>query len=131
MMLALIGGLAYYCVELMWRGYSHWTMAVLGGLCLLAIGSINEYLPWEMPLVQQGVVGAVIVTAAEFVAGLVLNIWLGLHIWDYSDLPFNLLGQICLPFSGLWVLLSIIAVVADDWLRYWLFGEDRPHYKII
>ncbi len=131
MMLALIGGLAYYCVELMWRGYSHWTMAVLGGLCFLAIGSINEYLPWEMPLVQQGVVGAVIVTAAEFVAGLVLNIWLGLHIWDYSDLPFNLLGQICLPFSGLWVLLSIIAVVADDWLRYWLFGEDRPHYKII
>ena len=45
-------------------------------------------------------------------------------------MPFNLLGQICLPFTLLWVALSIVAVVLDDWLRYWLFGEDRPTYTL-
>ena len=63
-------------------------------------------------------------------AGLVLNICLGMAVWDYSTLPGNLWGQICLPFSALWALLAGFAVVLDDWLRYWMFGEDRPHYVL-
>ena len=63
-------------------------------------------------------------------AGLVLNTCLGMAVWDYSTLPGNLWGQICLPFSALWALLAGFAVVLDDWLRYWMFGEDRPHYVL-
>ena len=63
-------------------------------------------------------------------AGLVLNICLDMAVWDYSTLPGNLWGQICLPFSALWALLAGFAVVLDDWLRYWMFGEDRPHYVL-
>ena len=63
-------------------------------------------------------------------AGLVLNICLVMAVWDYSTLPGNLWGQICLPFSALWALLAGFAVVLDDWLRYWMFGEDRPHYVL-
>ena len=128
--LALCGGCAYFLIEMAWRGHSHWTMAVLGGVCFVLIGDINEFIPWNMPLILQGAIGSGIVTALELVAGIILNLWLGLGIWDYSNMPFNLLGQICLPFTLLWVALSIVAVVLDDWLRYWLFGEDRPTYTL-
>lgn len=128
--LALVGGCIYYAIEIAWRGHSHWTMAVLGGICFVLVGGINEFFPWSMPLALQGVIGAAIITALEFTAGVVLNVWLGLGIWDYSTMPLNVLGQICLPFTLLWVPLSIVAVVLDDWLRHWLFGEERPHYTL-
>ena len=128
--LALCGGCVYFLIEMAWRGHSHWTMAVLGGVCFVLIGDINEFIPWNMPLILQGAIGSGIVTALELVSGIILNLWLGLGIWDYSNMPFNLLGQICLPFTLLWVALSIVAVVLDDWLRYWLFGEDRPTYTL-
>lgn len=78
----------------------------------------------------QGVLGSAIVTGAELVTGMILNVWLGLGVWDYSGMPLNYKGQICLPFSILWIFVSIAAVVLDDWLRYWLFGEERPHYTL-
>lgn len=128
--LALFGGCVYFLIEMAWRGHSHWTMAVLGGVCFVLIGEINEFIPWNMPLVLQGAIGSGIVTLLELVSGIILNLWLGLGIWDYSNMPFNFLGQICLPFSLLWVALSVVAVILDDWLRYWLFGEDRPTYTL-
>ena len=128
--LTLCGGCVYFLIEMAWRGHSHWTMAVLGGVCFVLIGDINEFIPWNMPLVLQGAIGSGTVTLLELVSGIILNLWLGLGIWDYSDMPFNFLGQICLPFSLLWVALSVVAVILDDWLRYWLFGEDRPTYTL-
>lgn len=126
--LALIGGLCYGAVEVLWRGYTHWTMLVLGGVLFVLLGGLNEWLTWDMPLALQALLGAVVVTAAEFLAGLVLNLWLGLEIWDYSGMWGNVLGQICPAYSTLWVLLSAVAIVLDDWLRYWLWGEERPYY---
>lgn len=128
--LALCGGCVYFLIEMAWRGHSHWTMAVLGGVCFVLIGDINEFIPWNMPLILQGAIGSGVVTILELISGIVLNLWLGLGIWDYSNMPLNFLGQICLPFSVLWVALSVIAVVLDDWLRYWQFGEDRPTYTL-
>lgn len=119
----------YFLIELFWRGHSHWTMAVMGGVCFILIGDINEFIPWNMPMILQGGIGSVVITAMELFCGVVLNLWLKLDIWDYSTMPFNFLGQICLPFSLLWVALSIVAVILDDWLRYWLFKEERPTYK--
>ena len=84
----------------------------------------------DNPLIWQGVLGSAIVTGAELVTGMILNVWLGLGVWDYSGMPFNYKGQICLPFSILWIFVSIAAVVIDDWLRYWLFGEEHPHYTL-
>ena len=50
---------------------------------------------------------AALVTAAEFICGCIVNLWLGWDVWDYSDRRFNLLGQICPLFSLFWGLLSI------------------------
>ena len=67
-------------------------MAVTGGICFLAIGGINEVLDYEMPFLLQMLYGAIAVTATEFIFGCVLNLWLKLDIWDYSNLPGNILG---------------------------------------
>ena len=129
--LALIGGITYILIELAWRGYSHISMFILGALCFVLLGGINEFLPWELGFVWQMLIGAGIVTILELIVGIVVNVWLGLEVWDYSNLPFNFMGQICLPFSFAWTLLSSVAIVVDDYLRYWLFGEEKPHYKIL
>ncbi len=39
-----------------------------------------------------------IITAVEFAFGCIFNLWLGLNVWDYSDVPYNVLGQICPKF---------------------------------
>ena len=131
LILALIGGTIYAIIELIWRGYTHPSMFILSGLCFIFIGLINELFPWELGIVWQALIGGVLVTCLEFVTGVVVNIWLGLEIWDYSNLPFNFMGQVCLSFSIAWVFLSGIAIVVDDYLRYWLFGEEKPYYRIV
>lgn len=128
LILFLIGAGLYALIEVLFRGHTYWTMAVLGGVLFLLLGGINNNLSWDMPLIWQSVLGAVIVTAAELLAGLVLNVWLGLGIWDYSDVPYNFMGQICPQFSAAWAGLSLIAILLDDGLRYWLWGEEMPSY---
>lgn len=124
----LIGGLLYMGVELMWRGYSHWTMFVLGGICFVLLGRINEVIPWDMPLWMQVLIGTAIITAMEFITGCIVNLWLGWKVWDYSNVPFNVLGQICLPYILLWIPISLAGIVSDDYLRHWLFKEEKPYY---
>lgn len=129
--LFLFGGLVYYLIEILWRGYSHWTMIILGGLCFVAVGLINNVLSWNMVIELQALIGAILITSLEFVVGLIVNVELGWSIWDYSNVPFNFLGQICLPFSLLWYILSIIIIFTDDYIRYVFFNEKKPVYKSI
>ncbi|MDO5546949.1 MAG: hypothetical protein Q4F79_00480 [Eubacteriales bacterium] len=131
--LFLIGGSIYISIEIIYRYLmdkppTHWAMFVLGGLAFLIIGRLNEHIDWEMPFWLQALIGTAIVLVLEFIFGCVLNLWLGLAIWDYSNMPFNLLGQICLPFALIWSVLVVIAIVLDDYLRYWLFAEEKPVY---
>lgn len=130
LVLSLIGGISYMLVEIAYRGHTHWTMLIVGGVCFVLIGAQNELYTWEMPLVLQCIVGSLIVTTTEFLSGCIINIKLGWGVWDYSGLPCNLFGQICLLFSCLWVLLSVPAIILDDYLRYWLFGAEKPRYKL-
>ena len=130
LILFFVGYFLYMGIEYLWRGYSHWTMGCLGGSMLIIIGGINEWFPWEMPIWKQMGIGAIVITIVEFVAGIVLNLWLNLEIWNYSSLPLNIMGQICLPFTIAWFFLSGAAIVVDDWLRYALFDEEYPHYTL-
>lgn len=128
--LFLIGGTIYVGIELLWRGYSHWTMFILGGLCFICCGLLNEIIPWEMVLSKQMLIGAVIVTLLEFLTGMIVNVKLGWNVWDYSNLPLNICGQICPIFFIAWYYVSGLAIILDDYLRYWLFHEEKPHYKL-
>ena len=129
LILFLIGGFAYVGIELLARGFSHWTMFVVGGLCFFLVGAINEVTP-KMALVKQMALSCVIITAIEFLSGCILNLWLGLDIWDYSDEFGNLFGQICLKHSCYWFLLSLVGIVLDDYIRYRLFQEPKPKYTL-
>ena len=86
--LFLTGGTAYALLETAWRGHTHWTMFVLGGFLFLILGELNEgLLEWDTPLILQGIIGSAIVTGAELATGMILNVWLGLGVWDYSGMP--------------------------------------------
>ena len=120
----------YNLMELGFRGWTHWTMFFLGGLCFVALGLINEIISWEMLMWQQMVIGACIITGLEFITGCIVNLWLGWNVWDYSSIPGNFLGQICPQFLALWLLVALAGIMLDDWLRYWLFGENKPYYRL-
>ena len=131
LILFLIGGSLYVMIELLYRGRSHWTMFLLGGICFLALGHINYYLSWDTPLLLQMLIGAVLITVLELLTGWIVNICLGWNVWDYSRMRFNFYGQISLISSIGWYFLSAVGIYLDDYLRWKLFGEEKPHYKIL
>ena len=131
MVLFLVGGLLYGGLEIAWRGYTHPAMVVVGGIGFLIVGGIGRWVPRRHSIVERGLLGGTAITGLELVSGLVFNWYLGLRIWDYSDLPLNVMGQICAPFWVLWCLLSVAAAVANDYLRYWLFRGEKPRYRLI
>ena len=128
--LFIIGGVVYYSMEMLFRGYSHYSMAILGGICFIACGLLNEFLSWSTSLLLQGIIGSGIITVLEFLTGVLVNIVLQLNVWDYSNMPLNVLGQVCLPFSLLWVIIAIGAIILDDYIRYCFFDEEKPRYKL-
>lgn len=107
------GGSSYYLIELLWRGESHWSMFFVGGICFRLIGLVRTF-PGKWNLFLRCAFAASMITAIEFISGCILNLQLHWDIWDYSELPFNLLGQICLPFTALWGVLSLPAFWADQ-----------------
>lgn len=129
LILMLAGGELYCICEMLCRGRSHWCMVIVGGVCFWACGQVNNRLGWDVPLRLQIVICAGVITATEFISGCIVNLWLGWNVWDYSNMPFNVLGQICLPFTLLWLLISPVAIFLDDYTRYDLFGEEEPRYR--
>lgn len=112
----IIFGLMYVTIELLYRGHTHYSMFIVGGICGVLIGLINDNTP-DMPLLPQCVLGTVIITVIELLTGLFLNVYLGLNVWDYSNQPFNFMGQICPQFCIIWCILSILVIRIDDWLK--------------
>ena len=120
----------YVWIEIMFRNRSDRSMAMLGGVCGILIGLCNNVIPWSMTLVQQALIGGLlIVTPMEYVVGMIFNNTY--QIWDYRNMPLNIDGQICLPFTFIWCIISFGVIVLDDYLRYFIFDEEKPHYNII
>lgn len=130
------GGI-YFFIEVAWKTLRyrpetiHWTMFLAAIIIAVPMERFGAELPWSLPLLWQAVICACGITVVEFVVGLILNVWMGLGIWDYSHMPGNLLGQICPQFVGVWFLLSFIGIVMLDWMRYAVEGGERPHYTLI
>lgn len=102
----LVGSAGYSALEVLWRGYTHWTMSITGGTCFLIIYLLNGVLQRENLLIRC-LAGSLVITAAEFLVGVTVNLILKWNVWDYSSLPFNFLGQICLKYSLLWFFLCM------------------------
>lgn len=126
-----VGGSVYYSIELIFRGYSHWSMFVLGGFCMVFFAFQGTCMKWREALWKQVIRCTIFVTACEFMTGLIVNKWLQLGVWDYSNQPFHLFGQICLPFAVLFSGLCAIGIIVSGYLLHWIFGEEKPQYRIL
>lgn len=137
MLLWTWGGTVYFLLEVAYKTITghperiSWTMLVLAVLLTMPVERCGAELPWECPLWLQALACAAMVTFTEFVAGVVLNLWLCLDVWDYSDLPFNLLGQICPQYAIVWWGLCFLFIPVFDWLRYAVVGGNKPTYRIM
>lgn len=108
--MSALGGAMYYCIEMVYRGYSHWSMFVLGGFCFCWIDVICEKLTFVKTIWGKMALSAMGITVLEWLCGCVVNLWLKLDVWDYSRLPMQIMGQVCLLFSFFWFLLSFPAM---------------------
>ena len=116
LLMLLCGALGYGLLEVFWRGYTHWSMLVAGGICLPAIDCIDR----TVGGISDGAkafCAALLITGIELVLGLVFNIMLEQQVWDYTAVPFNFYGQICLPFFLVWLGLAYIIIKSVRRLR--------------
>ncbi len=97
----ILDGLVYYAIEGIWH------IPTNGGWANVLMLPVGRFV----------FLGALIVLIVEFVSGCILNIWLGMGIWDYSNIPFNILGQVCLLYGMLWILLMPFAIWLEDKLN--------------
>ena len=112
-LLFILGAVGYAAIEVIWRGRTHWSMMIAGGLCLILFSMVSELLSGRSILLKAALC-AVGVTAIEFIFGVIFNIWLGMGVWDYSDRSFNILGQVCPAFTIIWAGIAIAFLPLAD-----------------
>ena len=110
----LLGGAAYGLIEIIVRGYTHWSMVITGGTVLVLLNLINQSRNVSLP--AKCVLGMIVITSLELAVGMLVNIRMGWGVWDYSAKPCNFLGQICVHFCGCWLLLSLPAFKLCDFI---------------
>ena len=119
----LTGAFIYSVIEIVSRGFTHWSMAITGGICLLLLNEVYTRMS-ELALWRKCLLGSLIITAVEFTAGNIVNIVMDWNVWDYSHMPLNLFGQVCLPFTMLWFLLCVPAKLICDLLNKRVFVTE-------
>ena len=102
------GAIIYTAIEILWRGRTHWTMGIAGGICLMIIHFLRKICP-SVSLITRCITGAVVICTVEFLTGFFVNIVLSWNVWNYSDRLLNICGQICPTYAVLWFLLCIPA----------------------
>lgn len=68
-----IGGLAYNAIEILWRGYTHWSMFIVGGACFQIIGRVQNAFR-HVSLFRRCVLCSAAITAVEFASGCLFNL---------------------------------------------------------
>ncbi|MCM1545008.1 MAG: putative ABC transporter permease [Ruminococcus sp.] len=123
-----IGSFMYGLIEVLYRGYTHWTMMLTGGVVFAVLYLVNLSLKTRS-FVLRGLIGCLIITLTEFLVGVTVNLIFKMHVWDYSSIPGNLFGQICPLFSLWWFLLSIPAVYIIVFLHWQLNKKLNIHQE--
>ena len=129
--LFFVGFCFYITCEVCFRSFSYPLMGICAGITLLLINSLNDNISWDMDLLLQGSIGSIIVTFMELVIGKCCQYFELPPMWNYSNIPFNFDGVVCLPFSLLWIGMSIIGIFIADAINYYIFEElPVPYYKL-
>lgn len=121
----LFGAVAYPVIEILWRGHTYFSMSLLGGICMAFIYFVYHRFSYRS-LFFRALLATGMISAWELFFGAILNLVLKLRVWDYSDMPLNFMGQICLPYASLWLLLSFPAFFVCHYLRALFDRKERP-----
>lgn len=79
-----------------------------GAVILNIICTLSLELKFNYKILLIFLLSTIILSLLEFISGYVLLKFFHLRLWDYSDIKFNIKGFICLRFSFVWGLLSLI-----------------------
>ena len=130
-LLLTFSGYAYVCMELLFRGRSDITMMFCASICVIPMIYLNNIFTYEVDYILQLALCMVFATFVEYIFGMIFNT--DYHIWDYRNMPFNIDGMICLPFSLLWMVIAAWVIPLMDWIDCYIFGykpDTKPYYKI-
>ncbi|MCD7826551.1 MAG: putative ABC transporter permease [Clostridiaceae bacterium] len=125
-----MGGFLYCSIEVLARGYSHISMFLAGAVCFLLVGVVEAVLGSSASVISQMFFCGLMITFVELIIGLVVNRYMHLNVWDYSGQQYNFMGQICLLYSNLWILLSGPMIFLHDYMEYLLLGSKIPEYHL-
>lgn len=131
LLLFTFSGYIYVCLELIFRGYSDITMMFASSICAIPMIILNNKFTYEIDFLLQLFLCSIFATLVEFIFGMLFN--RDYSIWDYRNMPLNLYGQICLPFSLLWMIIAACVIPLMDWIDCYIFGykpNKKPYYKI-
>lgn len=78
------------------------------GLGMLAVLALPP--SWTESFPALALWGGLAATAVEYVVHWAYETLLGVRFWDYTGVPGDLRGRVCLPFSVAWGLLTAAAV---------------------
>lgn len=131
-LLFLVGYCTYISIEVTYRNISYPIMGICGGLAIILLDKINDNISWNVDLCLQGLCGSALITFFELIIGeIALHTSLLPVMWDYSNVPLNFDGVICLPFSIVWFFLSILAIFLADAINYYVLDEPQvPYYNL-
>lgn len=115
--LFIIGGIGYGLIEILFRGFTHWSMVITGGAAFVSLYIINNALN-DTSIFIKALLGMIVITALEFTVGIVVNKIFALQVWDYTNMPGNIMGQISLQFSACWYGISIVSFIIFDNIHY-------------
>ena len=101
----LLGAAGYPVLELLYRGRTHYSMAIAGGLSACAIRFVGAA---KCNIAVQAVLCGLAITGIELICGLIWN--RNHQVWDYCKMPFNYHGQVCVPYTLLWCGLSVCVI---------------------
>lgn len=117
----LTGAIGYGLLEVLWRGRTHPSMILTGGVCLCAMKKICSV---RRTILQNALRCAAFITFTELVVGVLVNGLGRMNVWDYSREKGNVLGQICPRFSAAWFALSLPAA-------FYFRGKSRRSSPIV
>ncbi len=129
--IGLSSGLIYMSLELIYRGFTHWSSFLMGFIAgaFICDPLNNNSFKWDDPLIIQMTISSICITLMEYCVGKLVNT--DYSVWDYRDCLWNVEGMVCLGASLLWGILSLIPIFLGDFIRWKFFGEDKPKYKWI
>ncbi len=90
--LGTLGGALYYTFEMLFRGFSHWSMFLLGGICFVFFRPAGAVDGLGRTALETGGLVRGLCDGLRIYHGIIVNKFMGWQVWDYTDQPFQLMG---------------------------------------